>query len=91
VISAEDIRANPAQSLTLLCAALGIPFTDRMLHWPQGPKPYDGVWAPHWYNVVHRSTGFEDPESTLPELKPDYAELAEGALPAYHRLVAHKL
>ncbi len=91
VISAEDIRANPRASLTALCAALGIPFTENMLHWPKGPKPYDGVWAPHWYNAVHASTGFEDPEGPLPDLPPAYADLAQQALPAYHHLAAHKL
>jgi hypothetical protein len=91
VISAEDIRTNPQQSLARLCAALGIPFTTRMLGWPKGPKPYDGVWAPHWYNAVHQSTGFEDPEGPLPDLPADYQRLAEQALPAYHHLAAHKL
>jgi hypothetical protein len=28
-----------------------------MLHWAQGPKPYDGVWAPWWYANTHKSTG----------------------------------
>ncbi len=91
VISAEDIRANPKQSLTNLCAALHLPFTETMLHWPMGPKPYDGVWAPHWYNAVHRSTGFEHAEGALPDLPPTYAGLVDQALPAYHRLAAHKI
>ncbi len=91
VISAEDIRANPAQCLSALCAALGIPFSQAMLHWPKGPKSYDGVWAPHWYNAVHQSTGFEDPEGPLPDLPPAYQLLADQALPAYHHLAAHKL
>jgi hypothetical protein len=88
VISAEAIRQNPRQALTRLCAALGIPFTDAMLHWPPGPKPQDGAWAPHWYNAVHRSTGFEDPEGPLPDLPPDYQRLADHALPHYERLSA---
>ena len=91
VIDSADIRANPAQALSGLCAALGIPYTDRMLHWPAGPKPYDGVWAPHWYNAVHKSTGFEDPEGALPDLPADYAALVDQALPHYERLAAFKL
>ena len=91
VIDSADIRANPARALSGLCAALGIPYTDRMLHWPAGPKPYDGVWAPHWYNAVHQSTGFEDPEGALPDLQPDYAALVDQAMPHYERLAAFKL
>jgi hypothetical protein len=91
VIDSADIRANPRESLTKLCAALGIPFTDRMLHWPAGPKPYDGAWAPHWYNAVHASTGFEDPEGPLPDLAPDMQRLSDAALPYYDRLAALKL
>ena len=88
IISAEAIRANPRAALTNLCAALQIPFTDAMLSWPPGPKPQDGTWAPHWYNAVHQSTGFEDPEGPLPDLPADYQRLADQALPHYDRLHA---
>jgi Sulfotransferase domain len=91
VIAAESIRANPRAALTRLCAVLDLPFTDAMLTWPAGPKPYDGVWAPHWYNAVHKSTGFEDPEGPLPDLAPEDQRLADQALPAYERLAAQAI
>ncbi|MDR7124472.1 HAD family hydrolase [Pseudotabrizicola sp. 4114] len=91
VIDSADIRANPRAALSRLCAALTIPFTDNMLHWPAGPKPFDGVWAPHWYGAVHRSTGFEDPEGSLPELPPEYQAIVDEALPFYEKLTAHKI
>jgi hypothetical protein len=91
VITAESIRANPKDALTRLCRALRIPFTEAMLHWPPGPKPFDGVWAPHWYGVVHRSTGFEAPEGPLPDLPPAYQRLADAALPAHDRLAAYAI
>jgi hypothetical protein len=91
VIDSADIRANPMQSLTKLCVALGIPFTDRMLSWPPGPKPYDGVWGPHWYGAVHRSTGFDAAEGALPDLPTAYKHLSDQALPLYDRLSAHKM
>jgi hypothetical protein len=91
VIDSADIRANPQGSLTKLCAALGIPFTENMLTWPAGPKPYDGVWAPHWYNAVHASTGFGEAEGPLPTLPAEYAPLVEQALPHYQRLARFKL
>jgi hypothetical protein len=89
VIDSAAIRNNPTQALSALCARLGIPYTDRMLSWPAGPKPYDGVWAPHWYGAVHRSTGFEDPEGPLPVLTGDAARLCDAALPYYHQLEKH--
>ena len=91
VIDSADIRENPQVLLERLCAALGVPFTDRMLHWPAGPKPYDGAWAPHWYNAVHRSTGFESAEGPLPDLPKGYAQLVDLALPHYARLRAFAL
>ncbi|MFY8144963.1 MAG: HAD family hydrolase, partial [Rhodobacter sp.] len=48
--------------------------------------PYDGTWAPHWYNAVHQSTGFDGAEGELPVLTGAAAELAEQALPHYLRL-----
>lgn len=91
VIDSADIRATPRETLSRLCAALRIPFTDRMLKWPAGPKPYDGVWAPHWYNAVHGSTGFDEPEGALPLLSADFQRLADMALPHYERLEKLKL
>jgi Sulfotransferase domain len=91
VVSAEDIRATPKDTLTRLCAALGIPFVDSMLRWDAGSKPYDGVWAPHWYNAVHASTGFDEPEGPLPHLSADFQRLVDQALPHYERLQAFRL
>lgn len=88
VIDSGDIRQDPAKALAGLCAGLGIAYTDRMLRWPVGPKPYDGAWAPHWYNAVHQSSGFEDPEGPLPELTGHFAELADQAMPHYQKLRA---
>ncbi|SEM48518.1 hypothetical protein SAMN04488103_101277 [Gemmobacter aquatilis] len=91
VIDSADIRDNPREMLEKLCAALGIPFTERMLTWPAGGHAADGIWASHWYGAVHRSTGFEDPEGPLPDLAPEYQDLVEQALPFYNRLRAFTL
>ena len=88
VIDSHDIRDNPAKMLEKLCVALGIPFSERMLSWLAGPKEYDGVWAPHWYGAVHRSTGFDGAEGPLPELPAGYQALVDQALPYYERLKA---
>ena len=88
VISSHSIRATPRQSLQKLCAKIGIGWEEAMLAWPKGPKPYDGVWAPHWYDAVHRSTGFAEPEGALPTLTGDQKLLLDAAMPAYRELEA---
>lgn len=59
VVDSSVLLQDPAAMLEQLCTRCGIPYEESMTHWPAGPKPYDGVWAPHWYSNVHRSTGFE--------------------------------
>lgn len=91
VIDSADIRADPAAALQRLCDTLGIAFRPSMLGWPAGPKSFDGVWAPHWYEAVHRSEGFEAAEGPLPEVPPAFAELVAEALPHYQRLRRYAL
>jgi hypothetical protein len=61
VVDAADLLAAPEAVLRALCGALGVPFSDRMLRWPPGPRSTDGIWARHWYERVERSSGFEPP------------------------------
>lgn len=91
VLDSADVRDDPRGTLTRLCAALGIPFTDRMLSWPAGPKPYDGVWAPHWYDQVWGSTGFGGAEGDLPDLPADFQRLSDAAMPYYEHLLPHRI
>ena len=74
-----------------ICAACGIAFDEAMLSWPAGPKPFDGVWAPHWYAAVWRSTGFEPWRERHPRLDAAASAVAESCRPAYERLRALRL
>lgn len=91
VLDSFDIRVDPEGMLRTLCAEIGLNFDPAMLSWREGPKPFDGAWAPHWYGAVHRSTGFAGPEGPLPVLTGQAAALAEAALPFYRVLEARKL
>lgn len=91
VIDSADIRANPDRALRALCAEIGLAFDPRMLSWPAGGHPDDGVWAAHWYGAVHRSTGFAGAEGALPELGGDYAALVRAAMPFYEEMSARAL
>lgn len=77
VLDSRELLLDPAGVLQQLCERLGHEFSPAMLHWPAGPRPYDGVWAPHWYHAVHQSTGFApySPKRGFPvELEPLLAE-----------------
>jgi hypothetical protein len=93
VLDSTELLKDPPAVLGELCRRIGIPFDPRMLSWEAGPRPEDGVWAPHWYASVHRSTGFVPwvkkaepfPDRLLPlldECLPFYEELAREAIKA---------
>ena len=91
VVDAEDVLANPRQVLEALCRACGIAFDDAMLSWPKGPKSFDGVWAPHWYNAVWQSAGFSKPEAPGEALPGNLARIADTARPLYEKMRGFRL
>lgn len=92
VVESADVLADPEGKLTALCDALGIPFDDRMLSWPAGPRQTDGVWAPYWYKNVEASTGFNAPkDEVLPSLEPRLQSIADEAMPIYEMMGSYKL
>jgi hypothetical protein len=97
VLDSADLLARPESMLRALCAALGVPFSDRMLSWPAGRRDTDGIWARHWYDRVEQSTGFETPSAkpavtvetkTLP---PAMAAIEAQCRPLYEKLREHRL
>ena len=86
VIDARDFLAGPEPYLRALCDHAGVPFTERMLSWPPGPRPSDGVWGRYWYAAVWQSTGFGPPGPAAPPLAGRPAEVAEQCRPLYERL-----
>jgi len=86
VIDSDKFLTNPLAGLTTLCQALGITYSDKMRTWPKGPKPYDGVWAAHWYNAAHQSTGFATPAPRDITLPKDLQKIADKAQPIYDEL-----
>lgn len=91
VIDADDFLRAPEAHLRALCLHLGITFTERMLHWPTGPRDSDGVWAPHWYAAVWASTGFEPWRERQPQLSGQTRAVAEACRPAYEALRGHRM
>lgn len=88
VIDSATIRQDPGAALAALCGRIGLDYTASMLHWPAGPKPYDGAWAPHWYGAVRDSTGFAGAEGPLPDVAPEQRETFRAAMEIYEDLSA---
>jgi Sulfotransferase domain len=86
ILDAGDFLRAPEAHLRWLCDWLEIPFTARMLSWPAGPRPTDGVWARHWYAAVCSSTGFAPWRPRKPELSGHDAAVAEACRPVYEAL-----
>jgi hypothetical protein len=91
ILDAGDFLRAPEAHLRRLCDWLGIPFTDRMLSWPPGPRPSDGVWAPHWYAAVWSSTGFQPWRPRQVTLSDHDAAVAEACRPIYEALHARRV
>lgn len=91
VVDAKDLLLDPARVLQLLCEQLQIPFYPEMLKWEPGPRPEDGVWAPHWYANVHQSSGFIPYEEKPVTLSPPLEALAQNCQPYYEVLKSYAL
>ena len=91
IIDATDFLRAPEAHLRWLCEWLGIPFTERMLSWPPGPRDSDGVWAPHWYAAVWASTGFAPWRARNISLSDHDAAVADACRPIYAALHARRV
>jgi hypothetical protein len=91
VLDARELLTDPVTVLTQACSRFGIGFDPAMLSWPAGPKPEDGVWAKHWYDSVHRSTGFTAYRARTESFPERLRDLLVACLPLYERLAAHAI
>jgi hypothetical protein len=94
VLDARELLLDPPAVLAELTRRLGLEFDPAMLSWPVGGRPEDGLWAPHWYHNIRRSTGFQpyrakrEPfperlEPVLAECRPHYEKLLAAATRAH--------
>uniref|UniRef100_A0A2P2NZ31 Branched-chain-amino-acid aminotransferase-like protein 1 n=1 Tax=Rhizophora mucronata TaxID=61149 RepID=A0A2P2NZ31_RHIMU len=89
VIDAADLEKDPEGTLHHLCEQIDIPFQGAMLSWEAGPKPIDGIWAPWWYNSVHKSTCFKQVQKYPKPFPLSLYDLLEQSLPFYNILRRH--
>ena len=98
ILDSDDMALRPRETLSALCAELGIPYTEEVLTWDSGPHECDGPWAGWWYANVHKSCGwFGHGEDSLPStyvpqsskyrtLNPALIPTLQASLPAYDYL-----
>ena len=92
VVDAADVLAGPARTLSALCKALDIPWTEAMLHWPSGRHPEDGIWAAHWYGRVEASTGFQgEVDADPPPLNSHLRKIADACEGDYLSMARFRL
>ena len=91
VLDARDVLENPRRMLGLLCEALGVEFTDRMLSWEPGLRETDGVWAKYWYKEVEHTTSFRPYQPKAERLDPKFAPLLDECVALYERMYPHRL
>lgn len=91
VLVSRDVLLDPRRMLTELCRAVRVPFDESMLSWEPGPRAEDGVWAPHWYANVYKSTGFgayQAKDERVPDRLLGVLEECNGL---YEILAAHRI
>ena len=91
VLDATVLRRDPRAALIELCGRLGLDFDEAMLSWPAGPSPEDGVWAKHWYDAAHSSTGFRPWEPSTATVPDHLQPVLDAALPLYDRLARYAI
>ena len=91
VLDARDVQNHPRSVLSQLCERLGLAFDEAMLRWEPGRRKTDGLWAPHWYASVERSTGFEPYRPKSGAVPAALADVYRTCLEAYEELYALRI
>lgn len=91
VIDAKDVSNNPKRVLQKLCESLGVSFDECMLRWAAGPRSSDGVWAPHWYQNVEKSTEFVPHKTKRLNLNKEQQWIADQRRPYYQEMYKHRI
>ena len=86
ILDSKDLLTDPEKTLNILCEKINIPFDKNMLHWREGPKKEDGIWAKYWYENVHQSSCFNTYQIRDIKLDLKNKKLAENCYKYYNIL-----
>ncbi|MDA0348929.1 MAG: sulfotransferase family protein [Verrucomicrobia bacterium] len=87
VLDSKNLLEDPEKALRLLCDSLGLTFDPAMLSWEKGPKDFEGIWAPHWYHNIHRSSGFQPYKPKTEPFPEAFRPLLVDCIPIYEYLM----
>lgn len=90
-VDSKTLLLDPERILAHVCDRLGLPFDPAMLRWAAGPRLEDGIWAPWWYENVHRSTGFRTWRPGTREIRDGDRPLLLECVSLYDRLRAYSI
>ncbi len=87
VLDARLTLQDPESVLRELCSRLDLGFEPAMMRWDRGGRSEDGVWAPHWYHVIHQTTGFTAYREKTDQVPCELGPVLDEARPHYRRLL----
>lgn len=91
VIDARDLQENPRHTLSLLCKAVGVKFTDAMLNWSQG-NPTNDIWSQYaWYDTVRSSSQFYPYKPKIDVIPERFEDLLFQCNQIYQELYQYRL
>lgn len=91
VIDSRDVLEDPEGMLRALCGAVGVAFDPAMLSWEPGARETDGVWGPHWYGSVYRSTAFSPYQAKNDAVPGRMSGVHRACNAMYEALAEHRL
>ena len=86
VINADTIMQNPKKTLKKICKLLKIQFTNKMLNWPKGRRPTDGIWSKVWYKNVEKSSTFSPYIKEEINIPKKYKKVYEESLKYFNKM-----
>ena len=90
VFSSSDLLAKPEEILRKICKHAEIKFSEKMLSWPEGPHPDDGIWGQIWYHNTNKGTSFISGNSRKVNLTVYQKLIVDQAYPYYQKLDAFR-
>jgi hypothetical protein len=91
VIDARDLQDHPQWTLSRLCDAVGVAFTETMLHWPAVDDGQLLDEEKPWYSTVLKSTNFQPYQAKTEALPKHLVDTFDKCNDIYQQLYKYRL